>query len=94
VANRQGQTAYKQGSGRKVNITLDREAGNEYDPNAVKVMASVGGGAEYHLGYLPKDTASLIASLMDKGIRLAARFRGVTGGFEKLNRGALVEVAM
>ena len=78
-----------------VNVTLEREAGNEYDPNAVKVNVSVGSGAAYHLGYIPKDLAAILAPLLDKGIELIARFRGVTGGtFDKMNYGGLIAVEL
>ena len=78
-----------------VNVALEREAGNAYDPNAVKVNVSVGSGAAYHLGYIPKDLAAVLAPLLDKGIGLVARFKGVTGGtFDKMNYGALITVEM
>lgn len=78
-----------------VDVALEREAANEHDANAVKVTVSVGGGGVYHLGYLPKDFAAMLAPLMDKGIELAARFRGVTGGTSgSMNCGALVSIEM
>ena len=78
-----------------VNARLERETANAYDGNAVKVMISVGSGAEYHMGYVPRDLAAAVAPLLDKGIELAARFRGVTGGtFDKMNYGALIEISL
>ena len=78
-----------------VNVALEREACNEYDPNAVKVNVSVGNGAAYHLGYVPKDLAAVLAPVLDKGITLVARFKAVTGGtFDKMNYGALITVEM
>jgi len=47
---------YETGS---VTVTLEREAGNEYDANAVRVMVGVRDGTKYHLGYLPKRMAML-----------------------------------
>ena len=78
-----------------VNISLEREAGNTFDKNAVKVNISVGNGKDYHLGYIPKDLAALIAPLLDKGISLIARFKSVTGGlYDGMNYGALIAVEM
>lgn len=78
-----------------VNVTLEREADNANDVNAVKVMVSVGAGDRYHLGYIPKDMAAMLAPLLDKGIQLATRFKGVTGGYEdRETYGALIVVEM
>ena len=78
-----------------INVTLEREAGNAHDPNAVKVNVNVGTGAAYHLGYVPKDLAAVLSPLLDKGIALVSRFKGVTGGtFDKMNYGALITVEM
>ena len=78
-----------------VNVALEREAGNAHDPNAVKVNVSVADGRAYHLGYIPKDLAAVLAPLLDKGMELVARFKSVTGGtFDKMNYGALITVEM
>ena len=78
-----------------VNVSLEREAGNPHDTNAVKVNVSVGNGRDYHLGYVPKELASLIAPLLDKGISLIARFKNVSGGlYDGMNYGALITVEM
>jgi len=79
----------------EVNVTLEREAGNMYDLNAIKVNVSVGSGAAYHLVYIPKDLAAILAPVMDKGIELVSRFKAVTGGiYGKMNYGALITVEM
>ena len=78
-----------------VNVSLEREASNPFDNNAVKVNVSVKDGKPYHLGYIPKDLAALIAPVLDKGIGLIARFKGVTGGYyEDMHHGALITVEM
>jgi len=78
-----------------VNVTLEREADNAHDSNAIKVNVSVGSGAAYHLGYIPKDLAAMLAPLLDKGINLFARFNEVRGGtFDKPNYGAVITVEM
>ena len=78
-----------------VNVTLEREVTNAYDQNAVKVNVHVGSGASYHLGYIPKDLAAVVAPILDKGIELIARFKSVTGGIiGKMNYGALITVEL
>jgi len=63
-----------------VNVTLVRESENKYDTNAIAVNVSVGSGADYDLGYIPKDLASVLAPLIDKGLQLVSRFVEVRGG--------------
>jgi len=65
-------------------LELVREPTNEHDKNAIKVMF-----VEYHLGYIPKDTAAKLAPLMDDGaIMFYSRITDITGGVEeKENRG-------
>ena len=78
-----------------INIALEREANNAYDVNAIKVLVHVGSGDKYHLGFLPKDLAALLASILDKGIELVTRFKAVTGGFEdRENYGALITIEL
>ena len=48
-------------------VTLTREADNENDTNAIKVLVNIQDRDKYHLGYLPKKMASLLAPLIDKG---------------------------
>ncbi len=77
----------------EINVTLEREASNSYDTNAVKVMVSVGAGDKYHMGYIPADLANMLAPVLDKGIQLITRFKSVTGGYaHKENYGALIEI--
>ena len=78
-----------------INVAFEREANNAYDVNAIKVMVHVGSGDKYHLGFLPKDLAALLAPIMDKGIELVTRFKAVTGGFEgRENYGALIAIEL
>lgn len=47
---------------------LEREPDNEYDPNAVKVMA-VHPNGDIELGHLPRDVAARVAPELDAGDR-------------------------
>ena len=64
-----------------VHISLQRERDNQYDRNAVAVVATVNGKGSYTMGYLPKALAAFIAPLMDAGKAVQALFEGVTGMF-------------
>ena len=48
---------------------LVREADNEHDPNAIRVVI-----AEFFLGYVPKNIAAWLAPRMDAGKRLGAEY--------------------
>ena len=76
-------------------VTLTREADNENDANAIKVLVNIENRDKYHLGYLPKKMASLLAPLIDKGFEPVASFKCVTGGYEdKATRGALIGIEL
>lgn len=46
-----------QEAGGIVSVALEREPSNRYDENAIKVLASLGTGAQEHINYVPKQTA-------------------------------------
>ena len=78
-----------------ISVELIREQDNQYDDNAVGVHVAANGSRFYQLGYLPREVAELVSSIMDKGVKLAATFRAVTGGTaDYINYGALVEIAL
>lgn len=59
---------------------LEPEPENPYDANALAVKVSHD-GAVYHVGYIPKDMAALIAPHLD-GEALMVKIVEITGGFE------------
>ena len=79
----------------KVFVTLEREADNLNDGNAVKVLVNIESRDKYHLGYLPVKMAALLAPLLAKGFEPQATFEGVTGGYEgHATRGALIGIKL
>ena len=77
----------------EIKIELERDAENTYDKKAIKIQVSVNGGASYHLGYLPKRLAALLAPLIDKGFDLDAKLKTVTGGVAgRETYGALINI--
>ena len=50
-------------------LYLEREDDNQYDVNAIKVMApGVNGAPMWHLGYINKDNAAWISPDLDDGV--------------------------
>jgi hypothetical protein len=52
-------------------IDLVREPNNQYDPNAIKILAN-----DKQIGYIGRDYASIMAPLMDGGIGFTAVVKG------------------
>lgn len=59
-------------------LMLVREKGNQFDANAVKVLAD-----HQHIGYLKSSIAQQVAPLMDQGKIIDVELSEVTGGGEK-----------
>ena len=64
-----------------INIGLERDRANEYDVNAIAVVAAVQGKGSYTVGYLPRLLAASIAALMDAGNAIRATFKEVRGKY-------------
>ncbi len=63
-----------------ITVTLQREQGNAYDPNAVRIVAAVRNKGAAVIGYINRELAAAIAPLMDKGAEIVSRFKAITGG--------------
>jgi len=65
-------------------VTVQRDAANQYDPNAVKVFVE---GVE--IGFIPKDVAPAIALFIDGGYTVEGAVNGRIGkgsrGNQKMN---------
>lgn len=76
-----------------VTVKLVRERANLYDNNAVKVFVSVKGSMAYDLGYIPRNLAYVVSSIMDKGMELKAAFKEVRGRYaDYMNYGAVISL--
>lgn len=76
-----------------ITITLERENGNAYDPNAVQIVAAVRGKGSAVMGYVGRELAKVIAPLLDAGKKVTAAFEAITGGSDyKLNYGLNVAI--
>ena len=78
-----------------ISIDLEREAANEYDGNAVRVITTVQGKGSYIIGYLPRMMAAIIAPLIDAGKAVRASFKEVRGKYHNYhNYGLAVSVSI
>jgi hypothetical protein len=72
-------------------IDLVREPDNEFDKNAIKVILYVDWSTKrYHVGYIPKKLAELLAPLMDNGMNVKVERVRITGGQELGNYGLVL----
>lgn len=63
-----------------INIVLEREPDNKYDKNAIKIIANVKGGTKtQHMGYIDRNLAKTLTSIMNKGINIEVTENEVTG---------------
>lgn len=66
----------------KISIRLEREAANEYDSNAIQVIATVTDKGSYTVGYINKQLAAIIAPLIDCGKAVKATFQEIRGKYK------------
>ena len=74
-------------------LMFHREKTNEFDKNAIRVIAKVPDGKCVTLGYVPKDIAAKIAPLVDKNYDISAKGYTITGG-KYYNRGVKVNITV
>lgn len=78
-----------------VTISLEREAANPYDSNAIKVIAAVKGKGFAVMGYINRTLAEAIAPLLDKGKEVKAALINVTGCNEyRRNYGLSIAISL
>lgn len=81
---RQSQIWALRGAGRAY-LTLRREPHNQYDPNAIQVIAHMltkaGTWSVFQVGYIPKDTAVWMAPAMDEGKVVRINRYAIVGGY-------------
>lgn len=77
----------------QIDVHLVRDKANLYDANAVKVVINVNGSADYELGFIPRNLAYVISTIMDKEIPVEAKFEAVNGKYaDYMNYGALISL--
>lgn len=79
----------------QISVHLVREDGNPYDSNAISVIAAVEGKGSYCVGYVPAETTSVLASIIDMGVTVKATLNKIVGGwFEGQNYGMRIGLAI
>jgi hypothetical protein len=78
----------------QIRVSLIHESGNPVDGNAVAVIVEVVGKGSYRIGYIAKETAALLARVIDKVGAIIAAVQDITGGTDGLNAGLNISYRM
>lgn len=77
----------------EIYVTLERDALNLYDNNAVAVNIGVHNKGAVQIGYLPSPLAKIIAPILDKGIEVKALYKEIRGKYSAyMNYGLEIEL--
>ena len=79
-----------------LSITLEREANNQYDRNAIQVVVHIKLiRKKTVIGYIPKELARELSKVMDMGVQLKTNLIQIIGGYSyKETLGALINIAI
>lgn len=80
----------------ELSVTLQREADNKVDQNAIRIIAHILPLKKRAvIGYVPAGLARELAKVLDAGIQVTASLRGIIGGYwYKEHFGALINIAI
>ena len=95
--NRQERLQFlKQFQPEDLSITLEREAGNKFDSNAIQIVVHIKPiSRKTVIGYVPRGLAKELAKVMDAGIHAAASLVQIIGGYSyKESLGALINITI
>ena len=73
-----------------ISVKLERDAANEYDRNAIKVIITVKGKGSYFIGFVPKTLAAMLAPLIDANKAVRATFKEVRGKYQPYHNYGMV----
>lgn len=77
-------------------VSLEREADNSFDTNAIKVRVHIPSiRKQTEIGYIPAQIAKELAKAIDIGCEVKATLKGIIGGYAwKENMGALINITI
>ncbi len=86
----------KQFQPKDLSVTLEREANNRYDSNAIRIVAHIHSlSKKTVIGYVPKGLSRELAKVIDRGIQIKATLIQIIGGYSyKETLGALINIAI
>lgn len=86
----------KQFQSKDLSVTLEREANNRYDSNAIRIVAHIHSlSKKTVIGYVPKGLSRELAKVIDRGIQIKATLIQIIGGYSyKETLGALINIAI
>ena len=73
-----------------ISVNLERDATNEYDRNAIKVIITVKGKGSYFMGFVPRTLAAMLAPLIDANKAVRATFKEVRGKYQSYHNYGMV----
>ena len=95
--NRQERLAFlKQFKPEDLTVTLERELGNRFDQNAIRIIIHILPiSRKTVIGYIPKGLARELSRVLDMGIQVKASLMQIIGGYSyKESYGALINIAV
>lgn len=67
-----------------VQIKLEREEDNKFDPNAIKILIKLTWTKKYHhIGYVPKELAKIFVKLLKYGVKIKPIRYRIVGGADR-----------
>lgn len=77
-------------------VSLEREADNSFDTNAIKVRVHIPAiRKQTEIGYIPAQIAKELAKAIDIGCEIKATLKGIIGGYSyKEKYGCLINIAV
>lgn len=77
-------------------VTLEREADNQYDRNAIRIIVSILPIKKRTLiGYVPSGLSRELAKAIDAGVEVSAKLLQIIGGYSyKESLGALINITI
>lgn len=77
-------------------VSLEREADNSFDTNAIKVRVHIPSiRKQTEIGYIPAQIAKELSKAIDIGCEIKATLKGIIGGYGwKENYGCLINIAV
>lgn len=77
-----------------ITVTLHRERENVNDGNAIQIVAALRNKGAAVIGYINRELAAALAPLLDKGAKIASRFKAIVGGGYGYNYGLELELTV
>lgn len=72
-------------------LVLEREHANQFDRNAIQIIAGIN-GQRYQLGFVPRNIAAKLAPIMDRGGYVTVTSAHMLGGQNNMSYGLRLDI--